>query len=334
MQDITEWKVTYRAKDGTRTTNIFSAANRNELFKVLELRGLRAIRVEDCPNKKNCSAHLSKSVLSCKALVCICFATGIIIAALVILTWRSNQREDGELYNKPPREIAKSQVTLRKGNNTKAPIDTSVVSSNATKELTIDTTLLEEKIVEVISVVTNADGAVIERFKTADGKIRSKQSAPRPIFDNPSDQIIALAVSGAATGAEMPPIPLLEDADGAFAKSLETEIEIKESDSEDINELKKNVIAVREEIRQLLSEGHSFADIIKDHRELVNKGVAIKEEASRLAKELLDEGDREAAAEFLIRANETLRDMGVDEIEMPLSQEEKRALIRERKNNK
>ena len=223
---------------------------------------------------------------------------------------------------------------MRKGNHTKASIGTSAASSNATEASTIDTTPLEEKIVEVISVVTNADGAVIERFKTADGKIRSKQSAPRPIFDNPSDQIIALAVSGAATGAEMPPIPSLEDADGAFAKSLETEIEIKESDSEDVKELKKSVIAVREEIRQLLSEGHSFADIIKDHRELVNKGVAIKEEASRLAKELLDEGDREAAVEFLIRANETLRDMGVDEIEMPLSREEKRVLVRERKNNK
>lgn len=329
-----DWRVTYRAKNGTRATDVFSAANREELFKVLERRGFSAIRVEDSTNKKHRPASLSKSVISPKALVGIGVATGIIIAAIVILSWRSSQREKGEVDNKPPREIAKRQPNLRKGNTAKASIGPSASSSKATEASTIDTTPLEEKIVEVISVVTNADGAVIERFKTADGKIRSKQSAPRPIFDNPSDQIIALAVSGAATGAEMPPIPSLEDADGAFAKSLETEIEIKESDSEDVKELKKSVIAVREEIRQLLSEGHSFADIIKDHRELVNKGVAIKEEASRLAKELLDEGDREAAVEFLIRANETLRDMGVDEIEMPLSQEEKRALIRERKNNK
>lgn len=329
-----DWRVTYRAKDGTRATDVFSAANREELFKVLERRGLSAIRVEDCSNKKRSHTLFSKSAISPKALVGVCFATGIVIAILVILSGRSNQRENGEVGNNPRKEIANRQPNLRKGNHTKASIGTSAASSNATEASTIDTTPLEEKIVEVISVVTNADGAVIERFKTADGKIRSKQSAPRPIFDNPSDQIIALAVSGAATGAEMPPIPSLEDADGAFAKSLETEIEIKESDSEDVKELKKSVIAVREEIRQLLSEGHSFADIIKDHRELVNKGVAIKEEASRLAKELLDEGDREAAVEFLIRANETLRDMGVDEIEMPLSQEEKRALIRERKNNK
>ena len=329
-----DWRVTYRAKNGTRATDVFSAANREELFKVLERRGLSAIRVEDYSNKKRSHTILSKSAISPKALVGISFATGIIIAALVILSWRSNQREKGEVDNKPPREIAKRQPNLRKGNHTKASIDTSVASSNATETSTVDTTPLDEKIVEVISVVTNADGAVIERFKTADGKIRSKQSAPRPIFDNPSDQIIALAVSGVAAGAEMPPIPSLEDADGAFAKSLETEIEIKESDSEDVKELKKSVIAVREEIRQLLSEGHSFADIIKDHRELVNKSVAIKEEASRLTKELLDEGDREAAVEFLIRANQTLRDMGVDEIEMPLSREEKRVLVRDRQNNK
>lgn len=329
-----EWQVTYRGKDGTRATDVFSAESREELFKVLERRGLSAIRVEECSNKKRSSSRLSKSVVPPKVFVGVSVATSIIIAALVILSWRSNQRERGEVGNNPRKEIAKSQPNLRNGNTAKASIGPSVASSNATEASTIDTTPLEEKIVEVISVVTNADGAVIERFKTADGKIRSKQSAPRPIFDNPSDQIIALAVSGAATGAEMPPIPSLEDADGAFAKSLETGIEIKESDSEEVKELKKSVIAVREEIRQLLSEGHSFADIIKDHRELVNKGVGIKEEASRLAKELLDEGDREAAVEFLIRANETLRDMGVDEIEMPLSQEEKRALIRERKNNK
>lgn len=329
-----EWQVTYRGKDGTRATDVFSAESREELFKVLERRGLSAIRVEECSNKKRSSSRLSKSVVPPKVFVGVSVATSIIVAALVLLSWRSNQRERGEVGNNPRKEIANIQPNLRRGNTTKASIVPPVASSNATEALTIDTTPLEEKIVEVISVVTNADGAVIERFKTADGKIRSKQSAPRPIFDNPSDQIIALAVSGAATGAEMPPIPSLEDADGAFAKSLETEILINESDSDDVKELKKNVIAVREEIRQLLSEGHSFADIIKDHRELVNKGVAIKEEASRLAKELLDEGDREAAAEFLIRANETLRDMGVDEIEMPLSQEEKRALIRERKNNK
>jgi len=329
-----DWRVTYRAKNGTRATDVFSAANREELFKVLERRGLSAIRVEECSNKKRSSSRLSKSAIFPKALVGISVATGIIIAALVILSGRSNQRERGEVGNNPRKEIANRQPNLRRGNTTKASIVPPVASSNVTETSPIDTTPLEEKIVEVISVVTNADGAVIERFKTADGKIRSKQSAPRPVFDNPSDQIIALAVSGAATGAEMPPIPSLEDADGAFAKSLESEIEIKESDSEDVKELKKSVIAVREEIRQLLSEGQSFADIIKDHRELVNKGVAIKDEASRLAKELLDEGDREAAVEFLIRANETLRDMGVDEIEMPLSREEKRALIRERKNNK
>ena len=329
-----DWRVTYRAEDGTRATDVFSAANREELFKVLERRGLSAIRVEDYSNKKRSHALLSKRAISPKALVGVCFATGIIIATLVILFGRSNQRENGEVDNKPPREIAKSLPNVCKVNTSKASIDPSAASSNATGASTTGTTPLEEKIVEVISVVTNADGAVIERFKTAEGKIRSKQSAPRPIFDNPSDQIIALAVSGAATGAEMPPIPSLEDADGEFAKSLETEIEIKSSDSEDVKELKKSVIAVREEIRQLLAEGQSFADIIKDHRELVNKGAAIKEEASRLAKELLDEGDREAAVEFLIKANETLRGMGVDEIELPLSREEKRALIRDRQNNK
>lgn len=329
-----EWQVTYRGKDGTRATDVFSAESREELFKVLERRGLSAIRVEECSNKKRSSSRLSKSVVPPKVFVGVSVATSIIIAALVFLSWRSNQRERGEVGNKPRKEIANRQPNSRRGNTTKASIVPPVASSNATEALTIDTTPLEEKIVEVISVVTNADGAVIERFKTADGKIRSRQSAPRPVFDNPSDQIIALAVSGAATGAEMPPIPSLEDADGAFAKSLETEIRINESDSDDVKELKKSVIAVREEIRQLLSEGQSFADIIKDHRELVNKGVAINEEAVRIAKELLDEGDRESAVKFLIRANETLREMGVDEIKMPLSREEKRALVRERQNNR
>ena len=190
-----------------------------------------------------------------------------------------------------------------------------------------------KQIVEMISIITNADGSVLERFRTADGKTRSRQSAPKPVFDNASDQVIAMAVSGAASGGSMPPMPMMDNADEAFSKSLEKEIVINDDDSEKVKALKREVMAVREEMRQLIAEGQSFTDVMKEHRDMVNRNAELRKEAMRILEEFVESGDADGARECLEKVNAALGEAGIDGIEMPMSREERRAAIRERNTN-
>ncbi len=182
----------------------------------------------------------------------------------------------------------------------------------------------------MVSAVTNADGSVLTRFRTADGKLRSRQSAPRPVFDNASDQILAMAVSGASSGGSMPPMPLMADADEAFSRSLDRDIVISDDDSDAVKSLKRDVMTIREEVRQLMAEGHSFADVMKSHRDMVNRSAEMRKEAVRILGEFVESGDADAAQECRAKLNAALAEAGIEGIEMPMSREERRAAARER----
>lgn len=186
-----------------------------------------------------------------------------------------------------------------------------------------------KRIVEMISVVTNADGSVLERFRTADGKTRSRQSAPKAVFDNASDQLIAMAVQGAASGGSMPPMPVSRNADAEFKASLEKPIGIEPGDSEEIKALKHAVMETRKQILELMSEGKSFEEVMQEHRELVNNNATVRNEVTTELKRLLEEGDFDGAEQFREKANALLIGFGADPVEMPMTREERRQAVRE-----
>lgn len=322
------WRVTHRDKDGRQTTSVFEAECRDTLFRLLAAKGINAIRVEEANGKAG--SLDSQCGISSRWIVLIGAAIIIAIGGFSLLSSMRNSGNTSKDGKSPNRAVVtrKSESAIRPSSNR---LDT--ISQDVSQRHIKDKTLPHKKIVEMISVITNIDGSVLERFRTADGKIRSRQSAPRPIFDNASDQIIAMAASGAESGSVMPPMPMMNNADEEFIKSLEREIVINDDDSDAVKSLKKNVMAIREEIRQLINEGHSFAEVIREHRDIVNHGVEMRREAIRTIKEFVDGSDREAAKECLEKVNEVLAGMGIQGVEMPLTDEERRAQIRERHRN-
>ena len=325
------WRVTYRAKDGKQAVEIVEAASRNDVFKVIAAKGISAIRVEEAvgkakPSKKSSRISKRTTIAILIGLLAVSCVVGIAYFSIAAKDTPSDTTDSVKRKHAPStaiRNIAPQTNSTRKTATTSKP-----------KSIVEDSIPPREKIVEMISVITNADGSVLERFRTADGKIRSRQSAPKPVFDNASDQLIAMAASGAASGYAMPPMPVMNNADEEFIKSLEKEIVIKDDDTVEVKALKQNVIAIREEIRQLMSEGHSFAEVIKNHRDIVNHGVEMRREAFRIIKDFIDNGDHEAANECLEKVNEVLAGMGIQGVEMPLTDEERREKIRAQKRNR
>lgn len=314
------WKVQIRGKSGKTESIYVDADDRSSVFKIARERSLTIISVDEAKGKRPSSADGKPAVgkgLVAGLIVAIC---GALAVWYFLPQSTPSAAPAAEKARKPKSDLPDVVIA------TPTPVD---APAEVKKEEIVDDTPPHKKIVEVISVVTNADGTILERFKTADGKTRSRQSAPKPVFDNASDQLIAMAISGSTAGGAMPPMPVMSNADEEFKKSLEKDIVINEDDSEDVKRLKEQVMATREDMRQLMAEGKTFAEVLQEHRELVNHHAAIRADSVKILQELVDNGETAEADLMLKEVNEMLSGMGVEAVEMPLSREERRQAIRE-----
>jgi len=173
-----------------------------------------------------------------------------------------------------------------------------------------------ERGVEVVAVSarTNQSGVVVEKLTLADGRKIEKVIRPKPIFDNVSDQMIALAVS-AKPGESMAPLPALGDMDEEFAKSLLSPIRIDEGDSEKVKELKLAVKEARAYIAAEIKAGRSVAECLQEHRErmedISDRHTMAVQEMQKMRK---DGASAEDIAAFRSRINEIFKEQGIPEL--------------------
>ena len=162
---------------------------------------------------------------------------------------------------------------------------------------------------------TNGD-LIVETIYTKDGKSHIYYHDTRPkVFEHSTDQILALATADAPGGA--PPLPMVSNFENEFARSLKTEIVVSEEDPPNIREMKERVRAARKEMLELMAEGMSADEVLRKATEQRESDAAIRMEAVRLVKQMLDEGDREGAEELCAKYNEALENMGIMKIELP-----------------
>lgn len=151
--------------------------------------------------------------------------------------------------------------------------------------------------------------------------------APKKPAATATDQRIAMMMR-AMDGQSTPPIPgMHRKSDGTkeFLKSLETPIVIEESDSDYIREHKQRLIEMRAAIKQAIDEGASFNEILKEQLKISKENSKIRNEAMRELRQITEQGDMEGAKKYLNVMNTAFGQMGIQEIEMPLSFEERRA---------
>lgn len=181
-----------------------------------------------------------------------------------------------------------------------------------------DPSKMYEDGVEVVKYIvsTNNSGAVTEKLTLADGRKIAKVHPPKPVFDNPADQVIALAVS-AKPGESMPPLPNLNGIDEDFAKSLLSPIKINDDDSDQIKELKAKVIETKAYLVEEIKDGGSVVEALKAHQAEMERIADSRLMAIREMQKLQSEGDPEMAREFAEKVNESFRARGIPEIPVP-----------------
>jgi len=327
------YTVKYRAGDGTLREEAIGAAGRAECLAKCRARGIVPISVTEGGIAK---AGKSKSVIPRACLA----AAVLVLAALVVggLWWMSARKSTETVpthtkgnvakareqrIQRPPKEEPKTVKGV-------ASNKTAVVAGGATNNLPAVSTKPKERH-DTVSIHTNRLGKVVEKWIGADGKLHmSVRYARKPVFDNASDDQLAMAVAGNGMQS-IAPIPMTATSEKEFLESLKKPIVVNDDDPENVKRIKVAVREAREQMKQLMDGGMSYREALAEHQRLVNENVDTRNQCAAELKRLVDAGDRAGAENYLKTMNAALEQMGIPALTMPMSREELNAARRKRR---
>ena len=312
--------VTYRAKDGALADKVVEAASRAACVAECKSRGIMPTAIREGRVSKRAAmgssprgSGISAPFLSNRRGLY--FAAAVLCLVIIgVGSWWWLGR--GEARTSPARQTtAKRQPTDTKETRTPDPKvaadSKGIPKAQEMKSATRPRPAGGEE----------TDNPVQPAAVAAETNTPATPPLPPPVFSNASDQVIAMALSPSESG--IPPIPLTPDMEKAFLKSLETEIVILDTDDEKVKAMKQAVIETRAEIKRFMDSGQTFAQIIREHQHLANDNAKLRMDALIELKRLRDSGDIEGAVKYKKAVNAALAQMGIKELALPVTEEER-----------
>ena len=323
---MTTYTVTHRADDGSIATLAIEAADRAACMAACRARGITPLSIKEGgqkgthqpsrpprPSQTSQTTQPSKprNIETSKLLILL-----LVLLAVGGLVWFFFFRAPAEKVKDPaakPKAPKAERGTVPKAPTApKAPDSPAPGLANAPDPQPANSPTNEV----VLSVITNRSGYIVERVQLPDGTTAKRIHTPPPVFDNVSDQMIAMVVS-VPPGQAIPPLPHDPNLDEAFAKSLGTEIKILETDTSEVRELKAAVLATRVELAELVKKGYTVQQALDEHCRLANENADVHAGALVEMKALLKAGDLEGAQKYAERINAALKEMGAQTVPVP-----------------
>ncbi len=325
--------VTYRGADGAVREERVEAANRADCFAQCRARGIAPVSVKEGRNGKSAASPAAKGrprEPAKRKLFTILFYLLVAIAAIVAIAWWLARPQAKPPAADPP----KSVKPVREAKPKPKPAPKAAEAKPAPAAVATNQAKVAEAPKErhdTVSIHTNNMGKVVEKWIGADGKLHmSVRYARKPVFDNASDDQLAMAVGGGGMQA-IPPIPMVAASEQEFLESLKKPIVIADDDPEDVKKLKQAVSEARADMKALMDKGMSYREALAEHQRLVNENVDTRNQCLAELKRLVDEGDRDGAEKYLRTINVALGQMGIPALTMPMSREELNAARQRRK---
>lgn len=322
--------VTYRAKDGALTDEVVEAVNRAECVAECKRRGIAPTSIREGRSGKSASSpngtHTPTMPLTVKAAI---LAVVVLLVAGGVWWWYAARSTDAQKRVPPTQERVPPAQSDKPAKPAKPkavkPTRPSVEDSGTAVAQNGKGTTATQKVVDMFNGVqvvsrnsaTNADGTVVERIRTVDGKSHRVTTPPKRVFDNASDQLIAMAIHGANSGVGMPPLPMTDSVEQDFKRSLASPIEIRDDDSDEVKLIKMEVMTVRDVLKERIAQGMTVRQALEEHQDEVNNMASYNKEALNMLREIREKDGPEAANEFLKTVNKKLKEMGVKEIPSP-----------------
>ena len=319
--------VTYRGKDGAKREECIDAANRAECVAECKQRCIAPTSIRE--GRARASRKTVEMVVPHDGAK---LMRAAILAAVVLLVvggawwWfsRAKAPQNAQKGDTPKRvSPAQSEKPVKtkvekpmrpSGKDLSIAVPQNDKGTAATKNVT---DVFNGVQVVSRSAMTNANGTVVEKIHTADGKSHRVTTPPKRVFENASDQLIAMAIHGANSGVGMPPLPMTDSLEADFKKSLASAIQILDDDHDEVKLIKMEVMAVRDVLKERIAQGMTVRQALEEHQDEVNNIASYNKEALNMLREIREKDGPEAANEFLKTVNEKLKEMGVKEIPPP-----------------
>lgn len=311
--------VTYRDKNGALREECVEAAGRTECVAALRARGITPVSVREGKSGKTGKSGGSQRTTAGGRTALV--AALVVIAAISagVWWWMTSRPE-----TTPSKPAAPRSAKSPKDKKPSAAKTNKVAAATAAKTNVAEVAKAEKpkERHDTVSIHTNNMGKVVEKWIGSDGQLHmSVRYARKPVFDNASDDQLAMAVGGDGM-REIPPIPMTATSEKEFLESLKKPIVIEETDSEDVKRLKQAVSEAREQMKQMIDNGMSYREALAEHQRLVNENVETRNKCMAELKQLVDAGDKAGAESYLKTMNVALAQMGIPAITMPMSREE------------
>ena len=157
-----------------------------------------------------------------------------------------------------------------------------------------------------------------ESLGDLEAAVTNRSRRPKAAFANATEQLLALAMPS-SPGAAVPPLPDLSHSniDKAAERELRHVISAEEGDSEALLKAKADVVAAKEDFRQLReAEGLTFSEYVNALRNQANLDAEFLADAQRVTDELYhDQGvSDDDYIKYRDQVNEKLRERGLPEI--------------------
>ena len=222
----------------------------------------------------------------------------------------SNEKPSSDDQKHPP----KQQLTKKKTTSTKPATD--VVVSEKPTSVAVDP-----------KPVVTGDWQMVNGFKVPKGARLVRNSLTNRqvrVFQRATDTLIASYLQPPSGGIMPPPMPIPGNAGKKFLESLDTPIEILDTDSDEICRMKEAVIVARAQIKQMMDEGQSFEAILADHYRLTEENTRIRRDAQKELDAIHAQGDAKGAEKYRRTIDLALQQMGIDPLDEPMTNAEKK----------
>lgn len=146
-----------------------------------------------------------------------------------------------------------------------------------------------------------------------------KKLESHPVFKNPTDQLIYLAVFASGEGP-IPPLPQISRADtDRFIETFRRPLDIDKDDPPAIREMKEQINAVREQIAGFIAQepDKDLSDVLNAHRNDYNHRLNLRADAQTTYDKFMAEEDPEVAEAYRQKVNEILGAHGINPIPAP-----------------
>ena len=320
--------VTYRGTDGAICEEVVEAAGRAECFARMKARGITPIAVKEGgrdraqPSRKAVGSRVARDRRASGTLApakrrTIPYVLSVALVALIIgggVWWWAARSASAPYRPTEPKKPTKTDIVKPKIQHEAKHAAKPIEASSAKPVEETPAAKLPKRSPPpgtVLSVRTNDNDLVISEVVGPDGKTNLVTTAlHEPVFSNLADQLIATVMNASMTG-QMAPLPLGPETDWQFKAAMKKPIFDNPDDSDEVKRMKQVVREAREQIAALMDQGHSFAEILAEHRELWNENIKIREGVVAEYRKIVKSGDEAEARHYLNTMNAALGQMGI-----------------------